>query len=208
LRTWTPALLVAFGTCLWAQHDGELMHWTNVGVALGAKTELTLATRMRVREQMSRYSQTLAGAMGTHQLLPRLWVLGGYYYIDRAGGDAPQWGDAERVFAGAVARLVNRPGWALDSRTLFEHIAPEGRHSTRSRERLAVTLPRRGWEPMFTAEMLRVLGQSAGRFGAHVARPLGHGVAASVGYEMRQYPGSGYGHLLVTQLTFHPFARR
>lgn len=181
------------------------MHIQNVDFQIGSKAVLQLHTRLRVRDDWSDFYQARFGPILTYNLRPRLQAIAGFYYIDQRSRGTRRWGDYNRFFGGFSTRLVTKPKWTLDSRTLVERFTQTGGIDyTRGRTRGTLQLPRGNWMPWFTAEALYAQDRATFRLGGHLSRRMAHGVTTTFGYELRQYTDRSYGHILVTQFLFRP----
>jgi len=201
------SIVVLAGATLFAQHDAESMHITNLEFTLNSRTTLQLHSRLRTRDAVREFFQARFGPIVQFNVNPRVTAIGGYYYIDQhhPGRKAAQWDDFNRYFGGASVRLVQHRKITVDWRNLIErfHKIPGG-DFTRVRSRGGVNLNFRQWTTVGTFEMLRATNVTFFRTGAGINRRMNRVMTMGLGYELRQAPNRALSHIVVTNVLIQP----
>jgi len=177
----------------------------NIEIFADKRVMVQAHTRLRTRNDLQEFFQSRFGPILNIQVNRRVTAIGGYYFISQRfpGGEARNFEEFNRYFAGASIRILDRPSWSLDWRNLGErfHSIPDG-DFTRLRSRATLTKSWRDWQSLGTFEVLHARNTTTVRSGASLIRRINRNLLLGFGYEFRQYNNGSVAHIVVTNTTF------
>lgn len=203
-KRWLAALVwLAVGAGAARASDLESLHIINANLDLKPGWTLQLHSRFRTFKEASAFQQFRIGPILLWQAKPRLTLLGGQYFLTqepRSGGPSYR---VNRSWGGTQVRLISRPSFWLDGRTLAErHISAAFHDYWRMRARAMITFKARGVQPFTGAEVLRQQNAWYGRYTAGVQWRIVPKALVSLSYEYRDAVTGPGSHVIATMIQF------
>ncbi len=184
-----------------AQDWGSL-HIVNANLPLGEKLLLQFHSRLRTHDNFGDYFQSRGGAILSYRVLPKVSLIGGYYFADEEARSGAR-SDFHRSFGGASFVLPSPSKVKIEARSLLERFVRTSRGDYfRARERMLLSFGTGKVRPYLQLEGLAQQSIVMGRFGAGALFVMSGGRDVSVGFEHRQLASGGYINLITTNLQF------
>ncbi len=205
-KTLTGALLVVAGAGFVRANDLETMHYFDTNFVLTKDVSVLMHTRVGTFEDASAFSHFRLGPSVTWRVLPRLSILGGYLYTSQNTRVTHTRRGINRVWPGAQVRIISRPDWKLDSRTIIERFfPPHAEDYWRFRSRAMVIRTTRIGDLFTSGEALVQQGTPYSRYTAGIqVRPHSR-VRLAFGYEYRDAPSGPGSHVIVTAFQWEAY---